>query len=346
MKANINLYIIFTVVNKKRKTKTLKVILFLILYCGSTAALAQHNVFSVGSSKLLTIKGSTVFSADSLVLIPGSDFTMSSNAILETPVPTPGYPTGSIDRVYYLNSPISFTGTILIYYQVSELNGNNESSLQYTDSTIASWWQISSSSIINTTSHFVSQALSGHSIIAATAAQAGTVLALKLVSFTGTWNEDHVGLQWIIDQNEESKSFTVESSPDEQYWQVVAIVPGSQVAGRYQYFFNDGDAAFTTRLYRIKITDESGAISYSPIVKISKGATLNNLFIVGKSNGATVYFTGMQPKTVRVMNAAGQVVWRNNTSSNQYELNNLLPGVYFLQYEMNGQTGVKKFALR
>jgi hypothetical protein len=118
------------------------------------------------------------------------------------------------------------------------------------------------------------------------------------------------------------------------------------VTGQYQYFFNDKDAAFTTRLYRIKVTDQNGMISYSQVIKINKGVAANSVFIVGKSNGAIIHFTGLQPKSVRVMNAAGQVIWNSNTRSNQYELNNVLPGIYFLQYELNGQTGVKKFALR
>jgi hypothetical protein len=205
-----------------QKNIALKAIVFLILYSSATASLAQHNVFSVGSSKILTITAGTIFSADSLVLISSGDFTMSSNTLLETPVPTPGYPSGSINRVYYFGSPIIFSGNIFIYYQVSELNGNNESTLQYADSTIGSWWQISGSSIINPISHFVKQAVSAHSVIAATASQAGNVLALQLLSFTGYWQEDHTRLIWVINQNENSRSFTVESSDDEQNWQIIA----------------------------------------------------------------------------------------------------------------------------
>src|SRR5882724_2307362 len=105
----------------------MKKIIVLIAFMNMCSVMvrAQHNVLSVGAANALTIKTSTIFSADSLVLTPGSDFTMSSNAILETPVPAL-VPGSSITRVYYLNNPIVFTGTVEIYYQLSELNGNTE----------------------------------------------------------------------------------------------------------------------------------------------------------------------------------------------------------------------------
>ncbi len=307
---------------------------------------AQHNVFSVGSTRTLTIKSGTVFSADSLVLTPASDFSIVSNAVLETPVPSPGYPNGTIQRVYYLNSPLTFTGNMQIYYQLSELNGNTESQLAYSDSTVGSWWLISNTGFVNTASHFVQYPASAHSFIAATAAQIGDVLLLKLISFTGQWDGDHVRLDWIVDQNEDSKDFTVETSYDQQSWKTLNIIPGSLIAGEYRYSMNDYDAAFVTKLYRIKITELSGEISYSPVIKINKGSGANNMYITAKNGGATIYFTGMQPKAVRVFNAGGQMIWTTNTSQSRYDLNNLLPGAYFVQYELNGMRGARQFIVK
>ena len=92
------------------------------------------------------------------------------------------------------------------------------------------------------------------------------------------------------------------------------------------------------------MTELSGQISYSSILKISKSGPTNNLFVVGKNNGATIYFTGNNlPKAVRVINSVGQITWRDNTGCNQYELNGLLPGIYIVQYELNGAVGLKQF---
>ena len=320
-------------------------VLFMFFMTGSFIARAQHNVLSVGAVQTLTITSGIIFSADSLVLLPTSNFTMASNAILETPVPVPGVPTGSIKRVYYLNSPVAITGLIQIYYQLSELNGNVESALKYMDSTTGSAWLIFGSSIVNTSSHFVQRPLSVRTFNGATASQSGILLFLKMLSFTGYWDGDHAALTWIAEQNDGSKSFTIESSPDEKNWLDVGIVPASLVEGQYKYNFNDYNADFTTRLYRIKMTELSGEISYSPILKISKGGPANNLYVVGKNNGATIYFTGNPPKGIRVINSIGQITWRDNTGRNQYELNGLLPGIYFVQYELNGVVGVKQFII-
>ncbi|HXB45476.1 MAG TPA: T9SS type A sorting domain-containing protein [Puia sp.] len=319
--------------------------LVILLVSGSSLALAQHNVLSVGGIKALTIKGGTVFSADSLVLIPTGAFTMASNAILETPVASPGFPNGTIKRVYYLNNPVTFTGTIQIYYQLSELNGNTESQLNYSDSTTGSWWLVTWTGFVNTASHFVQYPASSHTFVAATAASAGAILLLKLLSFSGKWDGDHVGLTWLVDQNEEIRDFSVQSSLDEQNWKTVNDVPGTLVAGQYRYSSNDYDAAFTERLYRLKMTELSGQTSYSQIVKISKANVAASMYVAGKYNGATIYFIGLQPKAVRVFNSAGQIVWTSNTGQNQYELNSLYPGTYFVQYELNGVVGAKQFVV-
>jgi hypothetical protein len=271
---------------------------------------------------------------------------MAYNSLLETPIPSAGYPNGTIKRVYYLNSPVTFTGTMQIYYQLSELNGNTESQLNLSDSTVGGWWLVTWTGFVNTTSHYVQYPASALTFNAATAAQAGAILLLKLLSFTGNWDGNHVALTWVVDQNEESKNFTVESSLDEQQWQTVSVVPGSLVAGQYKYISSDYDAAFTTKLYRIKITELSGEISYSPIIKINKSNIAGSMYVVGKINSATIYFSGLLPKAVRVFNAAGQIIWINNVSQNKYELNSLLPGVYFVQYETNGTIGAKQFVVQ
>ena len=346
MKVKFTLAIIAdSVMGKTKRAGIQFMVLFILFMTGSFVTLAQHNVLSVGAVQTLTVTSGTTFSADSLVLLPTSNFTMASNAILETPVPVPGVPTGSIDRVYYLNSPVAITGLIKIYYQLSELNGNVESALKYMDSTTGSAWLIFGSSIVNTASHFVQRPLSVRTFNGATASQSGILLFLKMLSFTGYWDGDHVALTWIAEQNDGSKNFTIESSPDEKNWQDVGIVTASSTEGQYKYDFNDYNADFTTRLYRIKMTELSGQISYSSILKISKRGPENNLYVVGKNNGATIYFIGNPPKDVRVINSIGQITWRDNTGRNKYELNGLLPGIYFVQYELNGAVGVKQFII-
>jgi len=346
MKAKDPLPVVAILVQRKAERTAMTIMVFLIFFLTrSPIARAQHNVLSVGATSALTITSGTIFSADSLVFTPTSDFTMASNSILETPVAVPGAPTNSITRVYYLGSPITFTGIIQLYYQLTELNGNTESALRYNDSTTGSFWLTAASSTDNSVSHFVQRQNSARMLVAVTATQSGMLLFLKLLSFTGYWDGNQVELAWIVEQNEESSGFTVESSIDGQSWQTVADVPGSQVAGQYKYNFNDKDGAFSTRLYRIKLLELSGETSYSSVITINKASTIDNVYVAAKNNGATIYFNGAQPKAVRLINSIGQIIWMDNSSRNQYEMNNLKSGIYFVQYELNGRLGVKQFGL-
>jgi hypothetical protein len=336
MKVEITLSIVARSAWKKIKRSVKKSIpLFILSVTCSFAALAQHNVFSVGSTQTLTITNGTLFSADSLVLTPSTNFTIASNALLETPVAMLGTPTNSISRVYYLNNTVTFSGLINIYYKLSELNGNTESALKYTDSTTGDFfWPVAASSSVNTASHFVSLNASSKIFAAATATQTGTVLLLKLLDFGGNINGNNVNLTWTVDQNQESKNFIVESSAD-----------GSHIEGIYKYYYNDVDAALTTKFYRIMITALSGEVSYSPVIQITNGNNANNVYVAANNNSATIYFVGTQPKNMRVINSAGQMIYKNNLSRYQYEINNLTPGLYFAQYELNGINSSKKFVV-
>ena len=307
---------------------------------------AQHNVLSVGNTIPMTIKSGTVFSADSLVLTPSSNFTLASNAILETPVAVPGLPTSSINRVYYLNSGITFSGTIQIYYQISELNGNAEGVLNYADSTPGNKWLVSAGSTVNMVSHYVQQPALSRIFSSASAAQTGTLLPLKLVSFAGAWIANQVALTWVVDQNEDSRDYTLESSTDGQNWQTDALVPSTRVEGQYDYHYNYRIEPFVSKSYRILITELSGHQSYSQIIKLDASSNLNNLYIVGRANGATLHFLGTMPSRVRVLNALGQTIWVNNSSSFIYELRGLVAGLYFVQYETGGKSAAKEFVVK
>src|SRR5437868_3487488 len=97
-------------------------ILLFIALAGALVGQAQSTVLSVGSTSALTIMSGTIFSADSLVLTPGANFTLSSNNIQVSPTAVNLVPAPSISRVYTLGSQVIFTGTIQLYYQPSELN--------------------------------------------------------------------------------------------------------------------------------------------------------------------------------------------------------------------------------
>jgi len=320
-------------------------ILFAALLTGTLAASAQKQVLSVGSTSPMTIKSGTVFSADSLVLMPGADFTLASNTIQESAAPSDIAPAPGINRQYNFGSQITFTGTIQLYYQPTELNGNLESTLQYADSVTGSSWIQQPTSTVNTSLHYVQFVASAAPFIASTASGPATDLAISLVSFTGNWSQQYPALQWVVDQTGGAVTFSILRSTDGTSWNTIGTVSGPDNNGLDNYQFSDINPPAQNMYYRIELIQPSGKISYSNIVYLGKGANSNGLVLVSGNHSVSVRFSGTLPVAIRLINVSGQVLRTDMTSRQEYQLYGLTAGVYFLQYDLNGQWGVREFVV-
>ena len=318
-------------------------IFFMLVLAGCLAGTAQNTVLSVGSSAALTVKSGTVFSADSLVLTPSSDLTMSTNAITISHTAVNLAPSPSIKRVYYLNSQITYTGIVQVFYLPSELNGNTESSLMYTDSATGSIWLASAGSTVNTASHYVRQTVSAHPFIGATASQQ-TVLALSLISFAGSRQGAGVNLEWVISQTQDEAAFTIERSTDGTSWTAIGSIAGQTGDGFFTYSFEDTDPPSGTLQYRLKIGKVSGEVFYSYIIRMDTQDD-SQIRLVAGNKAVTVYFQGALPGGVRIVTAGGETIRLDRSSRTQYTFSGLMTGVYFLQYELNGRMGARSFLI-
>jgi hypothetical protein len=322
-----------------------KVLLFGALLTGVLVVSAQKQVLSVGSAGSLTIKTGTTFSADSLVLIPGADLTLTANTIQKSASPVGITPAPGIDRQYTFGSQITFTGTIQLYYQPSELNGNTESTLEYTDSAIGGTWVPEHTSTVNTSLHFVQFVASGQPFIASTASGPSISLAISLVYFTGNWIQPQPLLNWVVAQTGETLTFNIESSVDGNNWNTIGTLNGQDINGLDNYQFSDANPPAQKMYYRIELIQPSGQISYSNIVYLQKGGNGNSVILVAGDNMLTVRFSGTMPGGIRLISTAGQVLRTDMTSRQEYQLYGLSAGVYFLQYELNGQWAAREFVI-
>jgi hypothetical protein len=321
--------------------------LFIIAFMtAGFATNAQKVILSVGSSSLLTIKTGTIFSADSLVLVPGADFTLSSNVVQVSPVAVALLPIPSINRVYYLSSPVSFTGTIQLYYQPAELNGNIESTLEYTDSAMGGAWTAESTSTVNTSLHFVQFNAVSQSFIGATASGPIITLPLSLLSFNGNWSQEEPALECVVEQTNETVSFDVESCSDGLNWKEIGTVTGQNGNGMFTYQFVDPHPSSDNMYYRIKLVFASGHSTDSYIVNLQNGKVDDNVRIIPGASSVSVHFLGQRPSWVRIVNVPGQTLLSDVAPQQEYDLNGLLPGVYFLQYLLNGRSVVRKFLVQ
>jgi len=322
-----------------------KNILFAVLVAGTLAASAQKQILSVGGTTSMTIKSGTVFSADSLVLTPSADLTLASNTIKESAAAANMSPAPGINRQYNFGSQITFTGTIQLYYQPTDLNGNVESTLEYTDSAVGIGWLPENTSTVNTSLHYVQFVASAQPFVASTASGPGIDLAISLVSFTGNWNQQYPALQWLVDQTGGTVNFSIESSTDGAAWNEIGTVNGLDNNGSDNYQFSDVNPPAKNMYYRIELIQPSGKISYSNIVYLDKGTNSNSLVLVAGNHSVSARFSGTLPTAIRLINVSGQVLRTDMTSRQEYQLYGLTAGVYFLQYDLNGQWGVREFVI-
>jgi hypothetical protein len=320
-------------------------ILSFVLFFGSLTGRAQRTILSAGSASPLLIKGGTVFSADSLVLTPGADFMLAGNTIRESSAAVGISPAPGIQRAYYLGSQINFTGTIQLYYQPAELNGNVESTLQYTDSSTGGAWLAELASTVNTASHYVQLIATAQTFIAATASGQVSILPVSLISFTGNWNAAAPALQWVVAQTDETVNFDVESSPDGVSWTSINHVNGLGGNGTDSYLYTDNDPPSLSMFYRIILIGASGQPTYSNIIKLQKEDNSNTVRLVVGGGSLSVVFSGKMPTAIRIINISGQVLRTDMTSRQEYDFNGLLTGVYFLQYELNGKRTAREFVI-
>jgi len=322
-----------------------KYILFATLLTGTLAVSAQKQILSVGGTTSLTIKSGTVFSADSLVLTPGADLTLTSNTIQESATPVAILPAPGINRLYNFGSQLTFTGTIQLYYQPAELNGNPENTLEYTDSAAGGAWLSESTSTVNTSLHYVQFVASAHPFVSATASGPAMNLAISLVSFAGNWNQQYPALYWVVDQTGGTVNFNIDRSGDGATWNTIGTVNGLDNNALDNYQFSDATPPAQNMYYRIELIQPSGQLSYSNIVNLQKEVNSNTLILVAGVNAVSARFSGTPPSGIRLVNASGQILRTDRTSKKEYDLSGLVPGVYFLQYELNAQWFVREFAI-
>ncbi len=132
--------------------------LIIILLAGLIADPVSAQ-FHVQNGASFHIQSSTLVSIDGLVFQPSNNLTLADVTITRSGTAVPSQiPFGqSIARVYNFSAPVSFTGTVGIRYEDSELNGLTESWLQIaTRPNTGVPFTRATNSIVNQTDNYVS----------------------------------------------------------------------------------------------------------------------------------------------------------------------------------------------
>lgn len=304
---------------------------FLLIALALATVPGAQAQLSVGSSESLTLPPGSTFSYDGLVFTPLSQLTLSGNAVTKsaTAVTGPGAVAG-INRLYVLDAPVNYTGTLQLYYEDDELNGNAEAVLEIYKR-LATIWATTGSGFVDPALNYVEIALNNVQLDGITAAQYGTILPLVRHSFTATLRNSAVELNWKVNNNEQYQRFHLQASTDGHPWKNIADISAVSSTGTVSYTYTDRDILFTTRQYRLQLQDIDGRRSYSPVEAVSQQpkADMYAWTTGGKIN---MQFAGRMPRQVSVFNASGQLVWQGNTAQSSYTTHALTSGFYIVSY--------------
>jgi hypothetical protein len=183
-------------------------------------------------------------------------------------------------------------------------------------------------------------------MVSASASQTGTVLALSLLSFDGAWINDQVLLTWNVASSDADTKYEVTYSQDGQHWSELSEVNGMNSGIPVSFHEKDQDPNFSSRYYRVKATDASGASILSRIIRMDRPAATNSMKIASKNRGAIFYFSGDKPAAVRVINMGGQILWQSRNPSSEYEVSDMIPGIYLVQYQIGNGVYSRKFMVQ
>lgn len=312
-----------------------------LFYIACCLLLSLSGYSQLGAGTLYLASG-VVFTADSLVMIPSTNITITGNALTHTYVPVPGYTSGnSISRVYHWTSPITYSGEIGIIYSDAELAGNTELSLQMAFHNAA--WTTTSTSTVNTGTNYVSYSASGLTFDQATATNAGVALPIIYAAFGASVKTNYVQLDWQMADIENLHHFDVEFSNDGRNWQTASTITPS--LNQTDFSYRHSDLNFSTRYYRIAGIDLDGERTYTKIVSVRNNFGGSNLRIVRQGSNSLLYFTGPAPVAVQIYDMKGQLMQTRNVVQQQCEVNGLIPGTYVIFYIVEGQKLTRKIQL-
>jgi hypothetical protein len=174
------------------------------------------------------------------------------------------------------------------------------------------------------------------------------ILPLILVSFYSSQQNQNVILYWRTENEENTNSFEIESSGNENSdWRTVEILPSMAAdGGGYSYSFTDHGKINGDRYYRLKIINRDGKYGYSKVLFITSGhkQTISiTPTLVYSSMNITLPASGQTQ--VSIYNTYGQLVKKIITGSDVFnmDVSGLTRGEYFLQASQGKNSFATKF---
>lgn len=282
----------------------------------------------------LFVKTATDFSCDGLTLWPSSDFTLSDNLLIRSPISLPGSPP-SIDRLYVFTQAITYAGRLGLHYELSELNGNTEAKLRIVHKNIAA--TVSAGSVLNSLLRYIYNDIESAQLRTVTAAEQGA-LPVTLVSFVAKREEGMSRLSWSTSDEYASDYFEIERSNYSKKWHSVGRVEASENSYLARHYdFVDKSPLDGVNQYRLKMVDQDGSYIYSGMRVLHFG-NLSRINVYPNPVMEQLFFTvGNWPDVsgIKLISTTGQIYAEDLCTLKQQSINMspFTSGMYYVRID-------------
>jgi hypothetical protein len=173
-----------------------------------------------------------------------------------------------------------------------------------------------------------------------------TLPAIKLNYYNVVEKQCMIHLKWESANEEVSAKYVIEKSTNGIYYVNIDTIKGQ---GDYKAYTFDFEYSNDINYCRLKVINESGAITYGDNTRIH--ATCNGQSLILFPNPAihTTYISGLLPETlITILDAYGNTIrhFENNRSIEPIDVSSLLPGTYFIDVKDKKNLVNKKNLLR
>lgn len=187
--------------------------------------------------------------------------------------------------------------------------------------------------------------------------EACSKVAVTLVSYTGTVQDNGNFLKWTTAAEVDNDFFTLEHSTDGINYRVVAIVDGAgttSLTNNYNFLHTDAPAGLS--YYRLSTTDFNGNVENQGVVTLVRaqvGFGFVNVFPVPARETLNVNFNAVNNGAVRmeIFNVTGQLVATQNVNANAgvnsvaVDVKQYAVGTYFLVINNGAEVATTKFVV-
>lgn len=238
---------------------------------------------------------------------------------------------------------VALDATLRFYYLNAELNGDDPNTLTLWKSSNGIAWQQVGADSRNTIAKYVEK--SGIADFSYwTLTDALNALPLSLVSFSAHCAAGYTQLQWQTGVESGIDHFEIERSTGSAAWTRLGEIPCANNSTGSSYSFRDKDA-LASAVYRLKIINQQGTFSYSPVFK-GGCADIAMPFMVYPNPATAAAFAQLSVReaataTIKLVDNAGKLLyshqWKLQPGMNLHPLpvTALAAGTYFIQTELN-----------